>query len=72
METETVGLRHRDETMAQTLEAQRRRAWAYYRAVLRGRSGRDYEELEPIVWAELRQELAELDAAVSRLTPGAP
>jgi hypothetical protein len=43
-------------------EQERWLAWAYYRAVLRGHEGREYERLEPVVWAELQRELAELDA----------
>jgi hypothetical protein len=56
-----VSFRGREST-PRALEDERCRAWGYYRAVLRGRAGREYEELEPLVWAELQGELAALDA----------
>ena len=44
-----------------TLDERRQRAWAYYRAVLRHREGRDYEEAEAQAWSLVQAELRELD-----------
>jgi hypothetical protein len=57
---ESVGCR-RGRQWIRSREESERRAWGYYRAVLRGREGREYEQLEPVVWEELQRELAELD-----------
>jgi hypothetical protein len=58
-----VGFMHRPDPAPspEELDGQRRQAWGYYRAVLRGRGGQDYEETERAAWHELQAELAEIE-----------
>lgn len=54
-----------------TEDDRRFEAWTRYRTSLSDLQGRDYEEAEPISWAELQRELEAITALELQLTGSA-